>query len=128
MEWHSSSNIPLWSFDWPVSSVLVTKQEALVQKVPLLDVPGRQPSRHVVIPGQQGVLWQWQWCHSSCYKSLTFYHFEIKHTVLLQKNKAGNSFSFFPRPLQHVDCVILDDGGFLLMSNQDEYISLVSRK
>lgn len=28
--------------------------------------------------------------------------------------------------VQHVDCVILDDGGFLLMSNQDEYISLVS--
>lgn len=28
--------------------------------------------------------------------------------------------------MQHVDCVILDDGGFLLMSNQDEYISLVS--
>lgn len=27
---------------------------------------------------------------------------------------------------QHVDCVILDDGGFLLLSNQDEYISLVS--
>lgn len=28
--------------------------------------------------------------------------------------------------LQHVDCVILDDGGFLLMSNKDEYITLVS--
>lgn len=28
--------------------------------------------------------------------------------------------------MQHVDCVILDDGGFLLMSNQDEYINLVS--
>lgn len=27
---------------------------------------------------------------------------------------------------QHVDCVILDDGGFLLLSNQDDYISLVS--
>ncbi|KAF0041191.1 hypothetical protein F2P81_007089 [Scophthalmus maximus] len=27
---------------------------------------------------------------------------------------------------KHVDCVILDDGGFLLMSNQDEYITLVS--
>lgn len=26
---------------------------------------------------------------------------------------------------QHVDCVILDDGGFLLMSNQDEYITQV---
>ncbi|KAF3688897.1 Voltage-dependent calcium channel subunit alpha-2/delta-1 [Channa argus] len=25
---------------------------------------------------------------------------------------------------KHVDCVILDDGGFLLMSNQDEYITL----
>lgn len=34
-----------------------------------------------------------------------------------------NIFSSF---CQHVDCVILDDGGFLLMSNQDEYISLVS--
>uniref|UniRef100_A0A669DZX7 Calcium voltage-gated channel auxiliary subunit alpha2delta 1 n=1 Tax=Oreochromis niloticus TaxID=8128 RepID=A0A669DZX7_ORENI len=29
--------------------------------------------------------------------------------------------------LQHVDCVILDDGGFLLMSNKDEYITLVSQ-
>uniref|UniRef100_A0A3Q3W3Z3 VWFA domain-containing protein n=1 Tax=Mola mola TaxID=94237 RepID=A0A3Q3W3Z3_MOLML len=29
--------------------------------------------------------------------------------------------------LQHVDCVILDDGGFLLMSNQDDYISLISQ-
>ena len=27
---------------------------------------------------------------------------------------------------QLVDCVLLDDGGFLLMSNQDEYITLVS--
>ncbi len=26
---------------------------------------------------------------------------------------------------QQVDCVILDDGGFLLMSNQDEYITQV---
>lgn len=26
---------------------------------------------------------------------------------------------------QYVDCVILDDGGFLLMSNQDEYIGQV---
>lgn len=32
----------------------------------------------------------------------------------------------YPLILQHVDCVILDDGGFLLMSNQDEYINLVS--
>uniref|UniRef100_M3ZQ99 Calcium voltage-gated channel auxiliary subunit alpha2delta 1 n=1 Tax=Xiphophorus maculatus TaxID=8083 RepID=M3ZQ99_XIPMA len=29
--------------------------------------------------------------------------------------------------LQHVDCVILDDGGFLLMSNQEEYISLIGQ-
>uniref|UniRef100_A0A3Q1H6Y6 VWFA domain-containing protein n=1 Tax=Anabas testudineus TaxID=64144 RepID=A0A3Q1H6Y6_ANATE len=29
--------------------------------------------------------------------------------------------------LQHVDCVILDDGGFLLMSNQDEYITLIGQ-
>lgn len=35
---------------------------------------------------------------------------------------------FFFFPTQHVDCVILDDGGFLLLSNQDEYISLVSHK
>ncbi|KAM9375801.1 voltage-dependent calcium channel subunit alpha-2/delta-1 [Pholidichthys leucotaenia] len=28
---------------------------------------------------------------------------------------------------KHVDCVILDDGGFLLMSNQDEYISLIGQ-
>uniref|UniRef100_A0A8D3D8H4 Calcium voltage-gated channel auxiliary subunit alpha2delta 1 n=1 Tax=Scophthalmus maximus TaxID=52904 RepID=A0A8D3D8H4_SCOMX len=27
----------------------------------------------------------------------------------------------------HVDCVILDDGGFLLMSNQDEYITLIGQ-
>ncbi|PWA14239.1 hypothetical protein CCH79_00012293 [Gambusia affinis] len=27
----------------------------------------------------------------------------------------------------HVDCVILDDGGFLLMSNQEEYISLIGQ-
>ncbi|XP_013856160.1 voltage-dependent calcium channel subunit alpha-2/delta-1, partial [Austrofundulus limnaeus] len=26
-----------------------------------------------------------------------------------------------------VDCVILDDGGFLLMSNQEEYISLIGQ-
>jgi len=26
---------------------------------------------------------------------------------------------------QQVDCVILDDGGFLLMSNQDDYITQV---
>uniref|UniRef100_A0A3B3W2E8 Calcium voltage-gated channel auxiliary subunit alpha2delta 1 n=1 Tax=Poecilia latipinna TaxID=48699 RepID=A0A3B3W2E8_9TELE len=29
--------------------------------------------------------------------------------------------------LNHVDCVILDDGGFLLMSNQEEYISLIGQ-
>uniref|UniRef100_A0A8C9TG31 Calcium voltage-gated channel auxiliary subunit alpha2delta 1 n=1 Tax=Scleropages formosus TaxID=113540 RepID=A0A8C9TG31_SCLFO len=29
--------------------------------------------------------------------------------------------------LQHIDCVILDDGGFLLMSNQDDYISQIGR-
>ncbi|XP_041110539.1 voltage-dependent calcium channel subunit alpha-2/delta-1 isoform X1 [Polyodon spathula] len=28
---------------------------------------------------------------------------------------------------KYVDCVILDDGGFLLMSNQDEYISQIGR-
>ncbi|XP_075997925.1 voltage-dependent calcium channel subunit alpha-2/delta-1 [Genypterus blacodes] len=28
---------------------------------------------------------------------------------------------------KHVDCVILDDGGFLLMSNQDEYINLIGQ-
>ncbi|XP_034734387.1 voltage-dependent calcium channel subunit alpha-2/delta-1 isoform X3 [Etheostoma cragini] len=28
---------------------------------------------------------------------------------------------------KHVDCVILDDGGFLLMSNQDEYISQIGQ-
>uniref|UniRef100_A0A8C6WHM4 Calcium voltage-gated channel auxiliary subunit alpha2delta 1 n=1 Tax=Neogobius melanostomus TaxID=47308 RepID=A0A8C6WHM4_9GOBI len=28
---------------------------------------------------------------------------------------------------KHIDCVILDDGGFLLMSNQDEYISLIGQ-
>ncbi|XP_023647195.1 voltage-dependent calcium channel subunit alpha-2/delta-1 isoform X1 [Paramormyrops kingsleyae] len=28
---------------------------------------------------------------------------------------------------KHVDCVILDDGGFLMMSNQDEYISQIGR-
>uniref|UniRef100_A0A672GP82 Calcium voltage-gated channel auxiliary subunit alpha2delta 1 n=1 Tax=Salarias fasciatus TaxID=181472 RepID=A0A672GP82_SALFA len=28
---------------------------------------------------------------------------------------------------KHVDCVILDDGGFLLMSNQDEYIALIGQ-
>ncbi|XP_024912209.1 voltage-dependent calcium channel subunit alpha-2/delta-1 [Cynoglossus semilaevis] len=28
---------------------------------------------------------------------------------------------------KHVDCVILDDGGFLLMSNQDEYIDLIGQ-
>ncbi|XP_028813109.1 voltage-dependent calcium channel subunit alpha-2/delta-1 isoform X4 [Denticeps clupeoides] len=28
---------------------------------------------------------------------------------------------------QHVDCVILDDGGFLLMSNQDKYIVQIGR-
>ncbi|XP_027855132.1 voltage-dependent calcium channel subunit alpha-2/delta-1 isoform X4 [Xiphophorus couchianus] len=28
---------------------------------------------------------------------------------------------------KHVDCVILDDGGFLLMSNQEEYISLIGQ-
>uniref|UniRef100_A0A669C937 Calcium voltage-gated channel auxiliary subunit alpha2delta 1 n=1 Tax=Oreochromis niloticus TaxID=8128 RepID=A0A669C937_ORENI len=28
---------------------------------------------------------------------------------------------------KHVDCVILDDGGFLLMSNKDEYITLIGQ-
>ncbi|KAM4618751.1 voltage-dependent calcium channel subunit alpha-2/delta-1 [Polymixia lowei] len=28
---------------------------------------------------------------------------------------------------KYVDCVILDDGGFLLMSNQDEYITLIGQ-
>uniref|UniRef100_A0A8C9QRK5 Calcium voltage-gated channel auxiliary subunit alpha2delta 1 n=1 Tax=Scleropages formosus TaxID=113540 RepID=A0A8C9QRK5_SCLFO len=28
---------------------------------------------------------------------------------------------------KHVDCVILDDGGFLLMSNQDEYVAQTGR-
>ncbi|KAM3870678.1 voltage-dependent calcium channel subunit alpha-2/delta-1 [Diretmus argenteus] len=28
---------------------------------------------------------------------------------------------------KYVDCVILDDGGFLLMSNQDEYINLIGQ-
>uniref|UniRef100_W5JZW8 Calcium voltage-gated channel auxiliary subunit alpha2delta 1 n=1 Tax=Astyanax mexicanus TaxID=7994 RepID=W5JZW8_ASTMX len=28
---------------------------------------------------------------------------------------------------QHVDCVILDDGGFLLMSNQEEYITQIGQ-
>lgn len=28
---------------------------------------------------------------------------------------------------KHVDCVILDDGGFLLMSNQDEYITQIGQ-
>uniref|UniRef100_A0A8C2WW64 Calcium voltage-gated channel auxiliary subunit alpha2delta 1 n=1 Tax=Cyclopterus lumpus TaxID=8103 RepID=A0A8C2WW64_CYCLU len=28
---------------------------------------------------------------------------------------------------KHVDCVILDDGGFLLMSNHDEYITLIGQ-
>uniref|UniRef100_A0A8C5CG44 Calcium voltage-gated channel auxiliary subunit alpha2delta 1 n=1 Tax=Gadus morhua TaxID=8049 RepID=A0A8C5CG44_GADMO len=36
-----------------------------------------------------------------------------------------------PLPLpvwpQHVDCVILDDGGFLLMSNQEEYITQIGQ-
>ncbi|XP_072565408.1 voltage-dependent calcium channel subunit alpha-2/delta-1 [Paramormyrops kingsleyae] len=31
------------------------------------------------------------------------------------------------RNAKHVDCVILDDGGFLLMSNQDEYINKIGR-
>uniref|UniRef100_A0A3Q2VAP1 Calcium voltage-gated channel auxiliary subunit alpha2delta 1 n=1 Tax=Haplochromis burtoni TaxID=8153 RepID=A0A3Q2VAP1_HAPBU len=33
-----------------------------------------------------------------------------------------NSFMNATLKLNHVDCVILDDGGFLLMSNKDEYI------
>ncbi|XP_071376072.1 voltage-dependent calcium channel subunit alpha-2/delta-1 [Centroberyx affinis] len=28
---------------------------------------------------------------------------------------------------KHVDCVILDDGGFLLMSNQEEYLTLIGQ-
>ncbi|XP_077599392.1 voltage-dependent calcium channel subunit alpha-2/delta-1 [Stigmatopora nigra] len=28
---------------------------------------------------------------------------------------------------KHVDCVILDDGGFLLLSNQDDYINLIGQ-
>lgn len=35
-------------------------------------------------------------------------------------NLNPNSFLLLFR--QHVDCVILDDGGFLLMSNRDDYI------
>uniref|UniRef100_A0AAR2JNS2 VWFA domain-containing protein n=1 Tax=Pygocentrus nattereri TaxID=42514 RepID=A0AAR2JNS2_PYGNA len=32
-----------------------------------------------------------------------------------------------PAGEHHVDCVILDDGGFLLMSNQDEYITQIGQ-
>uniref|UniRef100_A0A3P9PGB5 Calcium voltage-gated channel auxiliary subunit alpha2delta 1 n=1 Tax=Poecilia reticulata TaxID=8081 RepID=A0A3P9PGB5_POERE len=38
-----------------------------------------------------------------------------------------NSFINATLKLNHVDCVILDDGGFLLMSNQEEYISLIGQ-
>uniref|UniRef100_A0A7N8X3N6 Calcium voltage-gated channel auxiliary subunit alpha2delta 1 n=1 Tax=Mastacembelus armatus TaxID=205130 RepID=A0A7N8X3N6_9TELE len=38
-----------------------------------------------------------------------------------------NSFMNATMKQNHVDCVILDDGGFLLMSNQDEYITLIGQ-
>uniref|UniRef100_A0A669AW80 Calcium voltage-gated channel auxiliary subunit alpha2delta 1 n=1 Tax=Oreochromis niloticus TaxID=8128 RepID=A0A669AW80_ORENI len=38
-----------------------------------------------------------------------------------------NSFMNATLKLNHVDCVILDDGGFLLMSNKDEYITLIGQ-
>uniref|UniRef100_H2MNI4 Calcium voltage-gated channel auxiliary subunit alpha2delta 1 n=1 Tax=Oryzias latipes TaxID=8090 RepID=H2MNI4_ORYLA len=38
-----------------------------------------------------------------------------------------NSFINATLKLNHVDCVILDDGGFLLMSNQEEYIFLIGQ-
>uniref|UniRef100_A0AAY4CY94 VWFA domain-containing protein n=1 Tax=Denticeps clupeoides TaxID=299321 RepID=A0AAY4CY94_9TELE len=40
---------------------------------------------------------------------------------------AGELHSILFSLLQHVDCVILDDGGFLLMSNQDKYIVQIGR-
>uniref|UniRef100_A0A8C7PBG2 Calcium voltage-gated channel auxiliary subunit alpha2delta 1 n=1 Tax=Oncorhynchus mykiss TaxID=8022 RepID=A0A8C7PBG2_ONCMY len=38
-----------------------------------------------------------------------------------------NSFMNATIKVNHVDCVILDDGGFLLMSNQDEYITQIGQ-
>uniref|UniRef100_A0AAY4CXP0 VWFA domain-containing protein n=1 Tax=Denticeps clupeoides TaxID=299321 RepID=A0AAY4CXP0_9TELE len=45
------------------------------------------------------------------------------HTRSHSRGKSRFLFSL----LQHVDCVILDDGGFLLMSNQDKYIVQIGR-
>lgn len=48
-----------------------------------------------------------------------FYNRHISRLICVFRNRFVSLF-------QLVDCVILDDGGFLLMSNQEEYISLVS--
>uniref|UniRef100_A0A671YA16 Calcium voltage-gated channel auxiliary subunit alpha2delta 1 n=1 Tax=Sparus aurata TaxID=8175 RepID=A0A671YA16_SPAAU len=56
---------------------------------------------------------------------------EVTLKPLMYDFNKKSSFSFIAsvlRPtLQQVDCVILDDGGFLLMSNQDEYINLIGQ-
>uniref|UniRef100_A0A8K9V5Z0 Calcium channel, voltage-dependent, alpha 2/delta subunit 1a n=1 Tax=Oncorhynchus mykiss TaxID=8022 RepID=A0A8K9V5Z0_ONCMY len=40
-------------------------------------------------------------------------------------NKLSNTTS--PYMMMHVDCVILDDGGFLVMANRDEYIGQIGQ-
>uniref|UniRef100_A0A7N8YJ25 Calcium voltage-gated channel auxiliary subunit alpha2delta 1 n=1 Tax=Mastacembelus armatus TaxID=205130 RepID=A0A7N8YJ25_9TELE len=60
---------------------------------------------------------------SERYKYMYVYDFQFPHYHNL--NCAFSVFNLFAQ--QHVDCVILDDGGFLLMSNQDEYITLIGQ-
>ncbi|XP_058501921.1 voltage-dependent calcium channel subunit alpha-2/delta-1 isoform X2 [Solea solea] len=43
------------------------------------------------------------------------------------KNNCKDEICGCLRNDKHVDCVILDDGGFLLMSNQEEYLTLIGQ-
>uniref|UniRef100_A0A8C1JDV5 Calcium voltage-gated channel auxiliary subunit alpha2delta 1 n=1 Tax=Cyprinus carpio TaxID=7962 RepID=A0A8C1JDV5_CYPCA len=43
------------------------------------------------------------------------------------KRNLDNDVYIFTAPYINMDCVILDDGGFLLMSNQDDYITQIGQ-
>uniref|UniRef100_A0A8C9VRH0 Calcium voltage-gated channel auxiliary subunit alpha2delta 1 n=1 Tax=Scleropages formosus TaxID=113540 RepID=A0A8C9VRH0_SCLFO len=51
----------------------------------------------------------------------------LRTTFLLMSLQCKDEICGCLRNDEHIDCVILDDGGFLLMSNQDDYISQIGR-
>ncbi|XP_072097913.1 voltage-dependent calcium channel subunit alpha-2/delta-1 isoform X5 [Mobula birostris] len=48
-------------------------------------------------------------------------------TKVVSKSKCYQEICDCTKNSKHFDCVILDDGGFLLMSNQDEYIGKIGK-